>query len=141
MLPRVVGEIMLTDPIADLLTRIRNGYKAGKFEVKVPFSKPKQAVLEVLKKHKFIESFRVEEEKAPKKTLRVLLKYKPNHKAAIEVIRRVSKPGLRIYKKAKDLPRVLGGYGIAVISTSAGVMTAEEARKKNLGGEAIAEVW
>lgn len=130
----------MTDPIADLITRIRNGYQAFKFEVRVPYSRTKEAILAVLKKHKFIENYKIEKSGA-KKILVIALKYGPNRKPAIEKINRISKPGLRVYKKAQELPRVLGGFGIAIVSTSQGILTVSEAKKKNLGGEIMVEVW
>ena len=130
---------MWSDPIADMLTRIRNAYRASKIEVVAPYSKPKEAIARVLQKNKFIGEVKVTE-KDKKKTLSCYLLYK-NGKAPIEHIKRVSKTGQRVYKKASEIRPTLNGYGISIISTSKGVMTGMEARKKNLGGEVICEVW
>lgn len=138
-LPKVAGD-MYSDPIADLLTRIRNGYQAFKFEVRAPYSRTKEAILEVLSERNFIESYKIEGEGA-KKTLVTVLKYGSNRKPAIETVNRISKPGLRVYKKSHELGDILGGFGVAIVSTSQGMMTAREAKKKNLGGEVLAEVW
>ena len=128
----------MTDPIADMLTRIRNGLQAGKEVVSMPSSNVKVAIIDVLKKEGYIENFRVQTNES-KKTLDIALKYFEGE-PVIEKINRVSRPGLRIYKACDDLPEVNGGLGIAIVSTSKGIMTAREARAANLGGEVIAEV-
>ncbi len=128
---------MMQDPIADLLTRIRNGQAAGKVAVTVPSSKQKLAIAELLVKEGYIAS--VQEVGDVKKVLEIGLKYYEG-KPVVELIQRVSRPGLRIYKKCRDLPRIMNGLGIAVISTSKGIMTDRAARKDGLGGEVICYV-
>ena len=128
---------MMQDPIADLLTRIRNGQRAGKVSVTCPSSKPKLAIANLLVKEGYIAS--VEETGDVKKVLEIGLKYYEG-KPVVELIQRVSRPGLRIYKKCRDLPRIMNGLGIAVISTSKGIMTDRAARKDGLGGEVICYV-
>lgn len=125
----------MSDPIADMLTRIRNAQKARKVEVSMPSSKAKVAIANVLKDEGFVGGVRVEQD-GPKSELTVELRY---HEGApvIEKIKRVSKPGLRIYKQTTDLPKVLGGLGVAIVSTSAGVMSDRQAREKGIGGEVI----
>ena len=130
----------ITDPIADMLTRIRNASNAGKDEVSMPSSKVLVEIARVICEEGYIESYSVEDTK-PQKTLHITLKYGKKRSRTIRGIRRVSKCGLRIYAKAADLPRVLGGLGIAVISTSKGMMCDRDARKLGLGGEVIAYVW
>ena len=128
----------MTDPIADMLTRIRNGQKARKVGVSMPASKQKVAVAAVLKDEGYITDFSTEGEGATK-TLNVELKYFEGA-PVIESVRRVSKPGLRIYRGKEDLPKVLGGLGVAIVSTSAGVMSDRQAREKGIGGEVICVV-
>ena len=128
---------MMQDPIADLLTRIRNGQAAGKVAVTVPSSKQKLAIDNLLVKEGYIAS--VQEVGDVKKVLEIGLKYYEG-KPVVELIQRVSRPGLRIYKKCRDLPRIMNGLGIAVISTSQGIMTDRAARKGGLGGEVICYV-
>ena len=128
----------MTDPIADMLTRIRNGQKARKVGVSMPSSKQKIAVASVLKDEGYITDFSTEGEGATK-TLNIELKYFEGA-PVIESVRRVSKPGLRIYRGNEDLPKVLGGLGIAIVSTSAGVMSDRQAREKGIGGEVICVV-
>lgn len=128
---------MMQDPIADLLTRIRNGQVAGKVAVTVPSSKQKLAIANLLVKEGYIAS--VQEVGDVKKVLEIGLKYYEG-KPVVELIQRVSRPGLRIYKKCRDLPRIMNGLGIAVISTSQGIMTDRAARKGGLGGEVICYV-
>ena len=130
----------VTDPIADMLTRIRNGNTAGKDVVSMPSSKVLVEVARVIAEEGYIEGYAVEDTK-PQKTLHVTLKYGARHARIIRGIKRISKPGLRIYSKAEDLPRVLGGLGTAVISTSKGMMCDRDARKQGIGGEVIAYVW
>lgn len=130
---------MWSDPIADMLTRIRNGYRASKIEVTIPHSNLKEAVAKLLQKKDILGEVKVAE-KNKKKTITCYLLYK-NGKAPIEHIKRISKPGQRVYKKASEIKPTLGGYGISIVSTSKGVMTGMEAKKKNLGGEVICEVW
>lgn len=132
--------MVMTDPIADMLTRIRNANAALHETVEIPSSKMKAAVLEILKEEGFVKS--VETVENGKHTnLKVTLKYSSNNEKVITGIKRISKPGLRVYAKKEELPRVLGGLGIAIISTSKGVMSDKQARKEGLGGEVIAYVW
>lgn len=128
----------MTDPIADFLTRIRNGQKALLPLVEVPHSKLKEGIASILKREGYIQDFAVEGKAV--KTMKVKLKYQ-GKKSTIEGLRRVSKPGLRHYVGATEIPRVLGGLGVAIVSTSQGVMTGTQARKNNLGGEVVCYVW
>ena len=128
----------MSDPIADMLTHIRNANSAYHEKVEMPASTVKAAVLNILKEEGFIKNFESVNEG---KTLKVSLKYGSNKEKVISGIKRISKPGLRVYAKKEELPRVLGGLGIAVISTSQGVMSDKTARKLGLGGEVIAYVW
>ena len=130
----------VTDPIADMLTRIRNGNTAGKDVVSMPSSKVLAEVARVIAEEGYIEGYAVEDT-TPQKTLHVTLKYGARHARIIRGIKRISKPGLRIYSKAEDLPRDLGGLGTAVISTSKGMMCDRDARKLGVGGEVIAYIW
>lgn len=129
----------MQDPIADMLTRIRNSQNMAKESVVMPSSKQKVAIAKVLKDEGYIKDFRVENDVKPK--LHIALKYSPDGKAVIEQIKRVSRPGLRSYKQAADLPKVLGGLGVAIVSTSNGLMSDRAARKNNVGGEVICYVW
>jgi small subunit ribosomal protein S8 len=130
----------VTDPVADLLTRIRNATAAGKDELFVPGSRMNRAVCEILVKEGYIGGVRMDtDDQFP--VLRVELKYGKNRERTITGLRRVSKPGRRVYAKRDKLPRVLGGLGIAIVSTSKGLMTDREASKQGLGGEVLAYVW
>lgn len=129
---------MITDPIADMISRVKNGYLGRKVEVLVPHSKFKESLAEVLKKNSYIEDFEVITDKF--KVLKLTLRY-DGRKAAIEEIKRVSKPGVRVYAGKDQLPRVLSGYGVSVLSTSKGLMTDREARKIGLGGEILCKIW
>ena len=129
----------LSDPIADMLTRIRNAQMAQHDVVDVPHSKLKGEIARVLKREGFIKDFSVEGGKP--KTLRIFLKYTGDHEPLIQGLKRVSKPGQRHFVKADEIPRVVGGLGINVISTSAGVMTGKEAGKRRLGGEVVCAIW
>lgn len=132
----------MTDPIADMLTRIRNANTAMHDEVAMPSSKKKEALAALLKKEGYIEDFAVtEKDGRPGSSLVVTMKYSPERARTISGLRRVSKPGLRVYSPAKDVPRVLGGLGVAIVSTSQGLMTDREARKRNVGGEVLCFVW
>ena len=131
--------MIMTDPIADMLTRIRNGVQARHEVVEVSANKEKIEIAKILKEEGFITDYNVEGD--VKKTINVTLKYGPNNEKVINGIRRVSKPGLRAYAKVDEVPRVLNGLGIAIISTSHGLMTDKEARAKHVGGEVIAYVW
>jgi small subunit ribosomal protein S8 len=130
----------VTDPIADMLTRIRNGNSANKAEVSMPSSKVLVEVARVITEEGYLEGYSVEDT-TPQKTLHITLKYGHKHAKVIKGIKRISKPGRRIYAKAEDLPRVLGGLGTAVVSTSKGMMCDRDARKLGIGGEIICYVW
>jgi small subunit ribosomal protein S8 len=131
---------MMTDPVADMLTRIRNANTAYTEQLEMPSSKVKAAMADILKREGYIRDFIVEPTK-PQATLRIALKYSRTRERALTGVRRISKPGLRVYAKRHEVPRVLGGLGIAVISTSAGLMTDREARQRGIGGEVVAYVW
>jgi small subunit ribosomal protein S8 len=132
----------MTDPIADMLTRIRNANVAMHDEVRMPSSRKKEALAAILKKEGYIEDFAVADNgERPGSSLTVTMKYSPERARTISGLRRVSKPGLRVYSAAHDVPRVLGGLGVAVVSTSQGLMTDREARKRNVGGEVLCFVW
>ena len=131
----------MTDPIADMLTRIRNGLSAEHDTVAIPASKMKIEIARILKQEGYINGYSVEGETAKEKTITVELKYGPDKKKVITGLKRISKPGLRVYAKGDNVPRVLNGLGIAIISTSKGLMTDRDARKQNLGGEVVAYVW
>jgi small subunit ribosomal protein S8 len=131
---------MMTDPIADLLTRIRNASGAEHEKVDIPSSKLKVRITEILKSEGFIKNFRLMEEKTPG-TLRVYLKYGAGNERVITGLVRVSRPGRRIYVGKDKIPSILGGMGVAILSTSRGVMTDREVRKQGLGGEVLAYVW
>lgn len=131
---------MMTDPIADMLTRIRNGVSVERPHVEMPLSKVKRGVADVLKREGYIWDWQEIEDK-PVNGLRLDLKYGPNGERVIRKVRRVSKPGRRVYSRASDLAPVLNGLGISVISTSRGVLSDREARQRNLGGEVLCEIW
>ena len=131
---------MMTDPIADMLTRIRNGVRVERAHVDMPLSKVKRGVADVLKREGYIWDWK-ELEADPAMQLRIELKYGPNGERVIRRIRRVSKPGRRIYSRARDLRPILNGLGISIISTNRGVVSDREARQKNLGGEVLCELW
>jgi small subunit ribosomal protein S8 len=133
---------MNTDPIADMLTRIRNANMVSLVEVDMPSSKLKVELAKLLKAEGYVEDYQVaEQEGTSYKTLKITLKYDENSKPVISNLKRVSRPGLRNYCKAKDIPQVLGGMGIAIISTSKGLLTDRKARKENVGGEILCYVW
>jgi len=131
---------MMTDPIADMLTRIRNAVRVERQFVDVPLSHVKVGVADVLKREGYIWDFKEIEGDEPFKKLRIELKYGPNGERVIQTIRRVSKPGRRVFSKSRDLRPVLNGLGISIISTSSGVVSDREARQKNIGGEVLCEV-
>jgi len=131
---------MLTDPIADMLNRIRNGIVAKQEMVPVPASKTKIAIAEVLKQEGFIKDFEVVSE-GVKRNIRLRLSYSGRKEPAISGLRRVSKPGLRVYVQKREIPRVYGGLGIAILSTPRGVMTGQEAWRHRVGGEILCYVW
>jgi small subunit ribosomal protein S8 len=130
----------MTDPVADFLTRLRNANSAYHESVSLPYSKLKANIAEILKSEGYIASIKVEDAKVGK-TLTIDLKFGPNRERSIAGIKRVSKPGLRVYAKSTELPRVLGGLGIAILSTSSGLLTDRQAAKKGVGGEVLAYVW
>ncbi len=131
---------MVTDPIADLLTRIRNALVAGHEVVQVPSSKMKIAIADVLKKEGFISDFEVVPE-GVKRSIRIGLAYGGKKEPIISGLRRVSKPGLRVYVQKREIPRVYGGLGIAILSTPQGIMTGQEAWRRKVGGEVLCYVW
>jgi len=130
----------MTDPVADFLTRLRNANMAYHETVNLPYSKLKSHIAEILKSEGYIASFSVADAEVGK-TLTVELKYGPNRERSIAGIKRVSKPGLRVYAKSTEIPRVLGGLGVAILSTSSGLLTDRQATKKGVGGEVLAYVW
>ena len=130
----------MTDPIADMLTRIRNGLGAGHETVAIPASKMKIEIARILKEEGYITNYSVDGETAKEKVITITLKYANNAKV-ITGIKKISKPGLRVYAKGDNVPRVLNGLGIAIISTSHGLMTDRDARKQHVGGEVVAYVW
>lgn len=130
----------MTDPIADMLTRLRNAARAHKPEFMVPYSKLKSEIARILEKEGYIAGFELERTEKGRPNLKIRNKF-VNKASAIAGLRRVSKPGLRRYVKADEVPRVLGGMGIAVLSTSRGVLTGHEARRQNVGGELLAYIW
>ncbi len=133
---------MMTDPIADMLTRIRNAVRVERPQIEMPSSKVKRGISEVLKREGYIWDWNEDgAEAGPAKSLRIDLKYGPNGEQLIQTIRRVSKPGRRVYSGAAQLRPVLNGLGISIISTSRGVISDREARQRNLGGEVLCEVW
>ena len=130
----------MTDPIADMLTRVRNANAAHHDAVSMPVSKLKSNIAGILKSEGYIAEWRVEDAEVGK-TLTIDLKYGPNRERSISGVRRVSKPGLRVYAKSTNLPRVLGGLGVAILSTSSGLLTDRQAAAKGVGGEVLAYVW
>ena len=132
--------MQITDTIADLLTRVRNAISAKHETVKVPASNMKKAILQILLDEGYIEKFVVSDD-GKQGMIKIFLKYTENKKPAITGLKRVSKPGLRIYSSVEDMPRVIKGLGIAIVSTSKGIMTDRRARRENVGGEVLAFVW
>jgi small subunit ribosomal protein S8 len=133
---------VLTDPIADMLTRIRNANVAMHDEVNMPSSKQKVALAKILQQEGYIAGFTTApSSKGPGDVLTITMKYSNDRARTISGLRRISKPGLRVYRKASEVPRVLGGLGVAVLSTSQGLMTDREARKRKVGGEILCYVW
>jgi small subunit ribosomal protein S8 len=130
----------MTDPVADLLTRLRNANSAYHDSVSLPNSKLKAHIAEILKLEGYISSWKVEDARVGQ-TLVIDLKYGPNRERSIAGIKRVSKPGLRVYAKSTEIPQVLGGLGVAILSTSSGLLTDRQASKKGVGGEVLAYVW
>ena len=132
--------MVMTDPIADYLTRIRNANMAKHDSVEIPASNIKKSISEILKREGFIRDYEVTDDNK-QGVIKIFLKYGPNGERVISGLKRISKPGLRNYVGAEELPKVLNGLGIAIVSTSAGVITDKEARQKNVGGEVIAYIW
>ncbi|ROS31501.1 30S ribosomal protein S8 [Cellulomonas sp. PhB150] len=130
----------MTDPIADFLTRLRNANSAHHDEVSIPFSKLKSHIAEILQAEGYIVGWKVEAATVGQNLI-VELKYGPNRERALAGVKRVSKPGLRVYAKSTNLPKVLGGLGVAILSTSSGLLTDKQAAKKGVGGEVLAYVW
>ena len=130
----------MTDPIADMLTRLRNASSAQHESVSMPHSKLKAAIAEILVREGYIAASKVEDARVGK-TLTLALKYGANHERAITGVKRVSKPGLRVYAKSTNLPRVRGGLGVAILSTSSGLLTDREAYNRGVGGEVLAYIW
>lgn len=130
----------MTDPIADLLTQIRNANMGYKEKVELPSSRMREAIVAILKREGFVRNYRVIDHRC-KGVLRIYLRYGPNRERVITNLKRVSKPSLRVYSGVSHLPRVLGGLGIAIISTPRGLLTDREAREANVGGEILCEVW
>lgn len=130
----------MTDPIADMLTRLRNANSAYHETVSMPYSKLKANIAEILKAEGYIGGWTVEDAQVGK-TLTIQLKYGPSRERSLAGVRRVSKPGLRVYAKSTNLPRVLGGLGVAILSTSSGLLTDKQAGEKGVGGEVLAYVW
>ncbi len=132
----------MTDPIADMLTRVRNANTAFHDDVRMPSSKLKEALARILEREGYIEGYTVEDDPTkPGKRLTIKMKYTSDRQRTISGLRRVSRPGLRVYTKADAVPRVLGGLGIAVLSTNQGLMTDREARERRVGGEVLCQVW
>ena len=132
--------MVVTDPIADMLTRVRNALTIRRQEVMVPASKTKQAIAEILFNEGYIESYELVSD-GNYKSIKLILKYGPNGEKVIQGLKRISKPGLRVYAESRDIPMVLNGLGIAIVSTNKGIMTDKEARRQNVGGEVLAFVW
>ena len=130
----------MTDPVADMLTRIRNANTAGHAEVDVPASKIKKNIAEILLKEGYIKGYEVVET-PPQDTIRIQMKYGPDKARVISGIKRISKPGLKVYAKKDEVPKVLGGLGIAIVSTSSGLITDKQARELGVGGEIVCYVW
>ena len=131
----------MTDPIADMLTRIRNANVAMHEEVQMPSSKLKEALAEVLRREGYIHGYEVADIDGPGRVLTIDMKYSPDRERVISGLRRVSKAGLRVYTKGDKVPRVQGGLGMAVLSTSKGLMTDQEARRRHIGGEILCYIW
>ena len=131
----------VTDPISDMFVRIKNAARVKAPAVEMPASKQKVALAELLRNEGFISSFETKALGSPAQKMRIVLKYGPKGEQVIQGIRRVSRPGLKVYRTSKRVPRVYGGLGISIISTSQGLVSDRQARKTNLGGEVIAQVW
>lgn len=132
--------MIVTDPIADMLTRVRNALTIKRQTVEVPASRTKNAIAEILFNEGYIEKYELVDD-GKYKSIKMTLKYGPNGEKVIQGLKRISKPGLRVYAECKDIPMVLNGLGIAIVSTNKGIMTDKEARRQNVGGEVLAFVW
>ena len=132
--------MVTTDPIADMLTRIRNANTAGHETVVIPASKMKKSIAAILREEGFVRSFEMVSE-GPQGTLRITLKYGPEKEKVITGLRRISRPGLRVYSPRTEIPRLLGGLGLVIISTSKGIMSGKRAKREGYGGEVLAYVW
>ncbi|MGI6324801.1 MAG: 30S ribosomal protein S8 [Bacilli bacterium] len=132
--------VLVTDPIADMLTRVRNANEMRYKEVQIPYSTIKEAIAKILKDEGFIKDYKVDK-KDVDKVITIYLKYGPKKERIITGLRRISKPGLRVYAKVDEIPKVLNGLGIAIISTSKGIMTDKQARREKIGGEVLAYIW
>ena len=132
---------VVTDTIADMLTRIRNANQMRYAEVSVPASNIKKEIARILKEEGFIKDYKIDSEENTQGTITIYLKYTDKKERVITGLKRISKPGLRVYAKNEEIPKVLNGLGIAIISTSKGIMTDKEARKENIGGEVLAYIW
>ncbi len=132
---------MVTDPVADMLTRIRNAAKARHVRVDVPASKLKAEIARILKEEGYLSSYKVAEETKAKKTLRLFLKYSPDKRSVITGLRRVSRPGCRVYLGKSEIRPVLGGLGVSILTTPRGIMTGRAAREAGVGGEVLCEAW
>ncbi len=130
----------MSDPISDLLTRLRNANRANHEKVDIPFSKIKQEIVRIIKEEGFVKNFKLLEDKR-QGTIRVFMKYGPNRERVIKDVKRVSRPGCRVYTSADRIPRVLGGLGVAILSTSKGIMTDRQARLASVGGEVLCYLW
>jgi small subunit ribosomal protein S8 len=131
----------MTDPIADMLTRIRNGIQSHHERVELPASKLKVEIARILKIEGFIRNYNLAQKDEPQGTLRIELKYAPNGETVIHGIERISRPGRRVYRNKQEIPSVLGGLGLAIVSTSKGVLSGQEAVKSGVGGEVLCQVW
>ena len=138
--PKKISAAVVSDPIADMLTRIRNSNAARHAEVKVPASRLKLEIARVLKDEGYIAGFEVEAD-GPTQTMRIIFKSRPDRTRVISGVKRISRPGLRVYARKTEIPRVLGGLGIAILSTAQGVMSGRQALRHGLGGEVLAYVW
>ena len=138
--PKKISSAVVSDPIADMLTRIRNSNAARHAEVKVPASRLKLEIARVLKDEGYIAGFDVEAD-GPTQTMRIIFKSRPDRTRVISGVKRISRPGLRVYARKTEIPRVLGGLGIAILSTAQGVMSGRQALRQGLGGEVLAYVW
>jgi small subunit ribosomal protein S8 len=133
--------VMVTDPVADLLTRIRNGHMAHHDKVDIPASKLKQAVVRILKEENYIKNFKVVDNKGKHPVIRVYLKYDPAGSPFINGLKRISKPGRRVYVGKEEIPIVLGGLGISILTTNQGVMVSRKAKSLGIGGEVLCNIW